>query len=787
MNIGTSLKTISKNQLCSFVGTGGYVELAETDVLSDGSVVTSAAMLPLLNSGNDKGEGILPPGYQKVEFLESSGTQYIDTGIHPPCTATISFSWLSGGSSWCWWGVNAAYYNNRGATWGVDKYSDGYYGHAYAVHRLGNAPLVSGQKNDMIHGIYATRFSFTLNGVAVSHGAYGSLDPTNSYCFFDRASIRERLYTATIADTDGKTAIDLIPVLNVDGTPCLYDKVSRKCLYNAGTGHFRVGIATLQQAREFQLPDNTGNAVRVLHVSLPYEARTDFITQNHLDYLASLNWSINVQYRDGDIPSDYTKVDFLESSGTQYLRLPDLNVTNDDSVKLDFSVSKYSGKSADGVFSAYKFDSGEKMRVYTSDRTIGLAVGLVWGGGGTGTAKISYNEKLSVLLSRSTIELNGAQIGIPQEDTFSYTDFVLFTQMVLNQYWHALIKLFSFAVPGKCRLIPALRNADGVPGMWDTVSKQFFENSGTGAFIVGIKTLNDVRLLDKTLPAVPAGSTYSIALSLPVEASTDALAQKALKDLAARRWSINIRYREDEIPAGYAKVSFLESSGAQYLNSGIRGTQDLRFATDVQMTRTQTSIPFGSEDSDGGIGYALHLNEIYLTQFRYGTRSYWKTSLPCNNTTRGLIIFEGNTLSDEASGYSVTVNQAPEFTTLYDIGIFSLERANSVTRYPIRIYSLRFWSNSTGEAIRDFIPVINTDGIPGMWDRANKQFYENAGTGQFRVGLASKEAVRNLYLEPDVPSGTTINLSVPAGTTNEDTDILKANNPNYTFNIQYRS
>ena len=81
MNIGTSLKTISKNQLCSFVGTGGYVELAETDVLSDGSIVTAAAMLPLLNSGNDKGEGILPPGYQKVEFLEGSWTSYIDTGI----------------------------------------------------------------------------------------------------------------------------------------------------------------------------------------------------------------------------------------------------------------------------------------------------------------------------------------------------------------------------------------------------------------------------------------------------------------------------------------------------------------------------------------------------------------------------------------------------------------------------------------------------------------------------------------------------------------------------------
>ena len=104
----------------------------------------------------------------------------------------------------------------------------------------------------------------------------------------------------------------------------------------------------------------------------------------------------------------------------------------------------------------------------------------------------------------------------------------------------------------------------------------------------------------------------------------------------------------------------------------------------------------------------------------------------------------------------------------------------------IAVYSFRM-QDGEGNAALDLIPVINTAGVPGMWDTVSQQFFDNAGTGQFRVGLASKEAVRNLYLEPDVPVGTTIDLSVPAGTTNEDTDILKENNPNYTFNIQYRS
>jgi hypothetical protein len=35
--------------------------------------------------------------------------------------------------------------------------------------------------------------------------------------------------------------------------------------------------------------------------------------------------------------------------------------------------------------------------------------------------------------------------------------------------------------------IPALRNADGVAGMFDRVSKQFFDNDGTGSFGYRIK------------------------------------------------------------------------------------------------------------------------------------------------------------------------------------------------------------------------------------------------------------------------------------------------------------
>ena len=36
---------------------------------------------------------------------------------------------------------------------------------------------------------------------------------------------------------------DIIPVIDLDDTICMYDKVSNRLLYNAGTGNFIAGVA----------------------------------------------------------------------------------------------------------------------------------------------------------------------------------------------------------------------------------------------------------------------------------------------------------------------------------------------------------------------------------------------------------------------------------------------------------------------------------------------------------------------------------------------------------------
>lgn len=819
MNIGTSLKTISKNQLCSFIGTGGYVELAETDVLSDGSIITSAAVLPLLNSRNDKGEGILPPGYQRVEFLASSGTQYIDTGISP--ANNIGVRLLAGNTESVRdafpAGVNDATLSTREAFY-LSRCIRGY---AYAG-RWGSTFWWTKYPQSVVPGTFISELNW-LNSREMrvdNNGIISSYSPLSTFNYVTKKTIylfdingtenigwRDRIYYCQISQ-EADIIQDLVPVIDTNGTPCMFDTVTKQPFYNEGTGQFRVGIATLQQVRELQLPDNTGNAVRTLYVSLPQEARTDFTAQKNLSYLTdSLNWIIDIQYRDGDIPADYTKADFLQSSGSQYI---DTGVVTDGhytiACRMQISYGTAWGRAQDTEEGA--FQKPTSWARYLGGTYAGLYFiyrrqEAVFNVPTDSSPSWDLTEPHDWVAEEGSayVTLDGQRVltrnmgggDLEADNPWELSHYIFWAN---GYYTHgngkAGMKLYKFTMIDRSGstvldLVPVINTA-GVPGMWDKVGKKFYKNDGDGAFIVGIKTINDARMLNNALPVVPDGSTYSITLSLPGEASTDAPAQKALKDLADRGWNITVRYREDEIPAGYAKVAFLESSGSQYIDTQVMPLPDTRLHVEAEMqTTSQYRNLFGVRNYDtSGNGKLFDLVMFNSSDRNARFDVYYTGPVATLPETRFSIDYTGSEILLNGARVSSYTPSALEFTTENTLCLMAMNYGNTVNQWMSgKIYSFKLASPET--PLLDLVPVINTAGVPGMWDKVNKQFFKNDGTGQFRVGLASKEAVRNLYLEPNVAAGTTIDLSVPAGTTNEDTDILKANNPNYTFNIQYRS
>lgn len=72
---------------------------------------------------------------------------------------------------------------------------------------------------------------------------------------------------------------DFVPVLDANGTPCIYDKVSNQCLYNLGTGTFGYRLKVLEDS-------STSFSLRDPHYTAPSGIWAKLIAENELDIIA---------------------------------------------------------------------------------------------------------------------------------------------------------------------------------------------------------------------------------------------------------------------------------------------------------------------------------------------------------------------------------------------------------------------------------------------------------------------------------------------------------------------
>lgn len=197
----------------------------------------------------------------------------------------------------------------------------------------------------------------------------------------------------------------------------------------------------------------------------------------------------------GWLPAGYTELEYLESSGTQYLQF-DLNYSSEDSLNLRYIITPtgttfFNYDRAWGSPSGTNFsgDFGLASTITRSETSVGQT--LYWGNSGLDQFPyVRVGELIDAVFSPDGLFVQGVKYRNAQTLTLEPTinPFNLFTWGTWRggvMRWCGLSNKRS----GKTliELIPALRNSDGVAGMWDKVSKQFFENAGTGSFGYRIK------------------------------------------------------------------------------------------------------------------------------------------------------------------------------------------------------------------------------------------------------------------------------------------------------------
>lgn len=244
---------------------------------------------------------------------------------------------------------------------------------------------------------------------------------------------------------------------------------------------------------------------------------------------------------DNTTPPGYVRAEFLESTGSQYISDPSVEINGYSSWRLKAKPTKKSNSAAfffdatgnttqrfgvliylDGRF---RFDYGTLM-VFISQ-----------------TAKVNELYELELTRDLRCI-INGVTVStLKREDFSSNGKMYLFSNFTkLNPYIGQIYFCELMAANGKRDLIPVL-DPSGEPCMYDTITGQPFRNSGTGQFIAGFN-MDQAESLGSLIPA-----NTTLTVSFPWEASLvqyNSRVEYSLEQAGNKGCTISVQYREPE-------------------------------------------------------------------------------------------------------------------------------------------------------------------------------------------------------------------------------------------------
>ena len=183
--------------------------------------------------------GTLPDGYQKKEYIKSSGIQYINTEFIPSSNTKILMTAKINSTA-----TNGAYFGSRMSNSSMDAYS-------YSLIILSNSvrsdfygdSKTSTNFSYDIQNIEKNKNQITIFDQILTHPKVEKKSEVPLYLFCTNTNdsplvfAKMNLYTCKIYDND-KIVRNYIPCVNPSGKAGLFDLVESKFYENKGSGEF---------------------------------------------------------------------------------------------------------------------------------------------------------------------------------------------------------------------------------------------------------------------------------------------------------------------------------------------------------------------------------------------------------------------------------------------------------------------------------------------------------------------------------------------------------------------
>lgn len=576
---------------------------------------------------------LLPSGYVECEYLESNGNQYIDTGIKPDNTTGFEVKLAVDDTQ------TDVYYlgvreNNADTRFGLGVYQ----GHFYlsfgtyfsdttnwtispGVPFEANLNYKESGTGD-INGTYPKNITGTLEGVTFTRNIY--LFRFN-YSGEHTPGSLSRIYKCVI--TKGSDVVaNFIPCVDDQGVPCMYDIVGKQAYYNAGTGQFKY-------------------AVIVPPIVLP---------------------------------TGYTQLEWIKSDGNQYIDTgyyPSQKTT----ITCDFMPDEQNSNLLNYVYGTYT--ANQACGIYMSYNS--NVYGLLYGRADVNTSILrQWGVKAHSELSSSGLTINGSTYSISSSTYTAPKSLYLFKGNgstrpgMIGKIYSCLIEEWGHVIQ---YLIPCLDN-NGMPCMYDTVSKQTFYNLGTGEFAY------------KVIP---------------------------------------------KLPDGYTALEYIESTGTQYIDTGYYATNTSGINVDFAYTASGNAGLCGIFQ-----GQAPRTDTLFITTNSGQTSSVMNLISQGNSLTNGVVPQIGtkynakiNYLNDGKLILNNTTtgnNGSNGVVSTRTIKLFCRDSSGNLAYTNARIYECQISEDEN--VVRDLVPCLDNNGTPCMYDLVSKTTFYNAGSGTFSYG-----------------------------------------------------
>ena len=375
------------------------------------------------------------------------------------------------------------------------------------------------------------------------------------------------------------------------------------------------------------------------------------------------------------LPSGYTRLEYIQSSAeATYINLGIAPSSNNLKIVADAqpTVANSSNNVLWQVNPTYQ-DSGKTLQLGLFSSKWQLHMPGIFA---TGTTAASTARRRIVTTAIGT---NWELSGVAGSGSNTYVNTGAWRNNVITvargNHKHYGYEVYLNGVLVRC-LVPA-KNPSGTIGMYDIVTNTFYANAGSGSYTAG--------------------------------------------------GVINT-------PVKYAKLTHIESSGTQYVDTGFKPNQNTRVVMDAQMTVNPASgdnpAYFAATDNSKYFrcikgGTAATLNWEYGTTYNLG----WGMGTS-GFTQRRVIDANGRSCTIDGSTQSYS---AQTFALAYNLYLLASNNAGTAKYFAsAKLFIAHIYDNGT--QVRAYVPYVTALGTPGLLDTLNNAFYASVSATDFVAG-----------------------------------------------------